>query len=176
MSASIEGDAERLAKALGEAEQRFKPFGTRAMVRCLLAVQRVMGAPYPPQPDRMRSGRLNRYVRGIGTYPKEAFTPDVKQPGGFAVKRMKGINKTSQQMDKRWKIEGVKATESGIEGHLKNIASYSGWVIGPKEDQMPYHALTGWPNQDDGMVQAQPAIDAEIEAAVDEYIKSIVGA
>jgi hypothetical protein len=137
-------------------------------------------SPYPPQPDRMRSGHLNTYVRGQGNYPASAFVADKSEPGGFRTKRVsKGqIKLTSQQMDKKYK-QKVTTSSSEVIGELRNDATYSGYVIGHKTEdphQVSFHATTGWPNADDSVATAIPAINASVEKAINDFLKQLKGA
>ena len=162
-----------LAKALGNAKSLFKPFASRAMSESLEAISAVI-EPYPPQPDRMRSGHLNTYVRGQGRYPKSAFIPDSKEPGGFRIKKgAKAIKLTSQQMDKKYRTT-VKVTSHRVVGELVNDASYSGWVVGPKEGkphQVDFHAETGWVNADDAVEKAMPDMESALDDAINDFIE-----
>jgi len=168
-------DSAALEKALTNAIQQFKILASEAMVKSLEAVEEIV-SPYPPQPDRMRSGHLNTYVRGQGSYPKSAFVPDATEPGGFAMKKRvprSSIRMTSQQMDKRYKKTVVQMDET-VEGSLYNTATYSGYVIGSKTEkprQQPFHALTGWPNKDDSFEQALPQIHKYVERAIDKLLR-----
>lgn len=169
-----------LEDALNKLDQLFVPFASKAISESLGALESTI-SPYPPQPARNRSKRFNTYVRGVGFYPRSAFTADSKEPGGFKVKRKKGmtIRMTSQQMDKRYK-QVVKVNPDGVEGHLLNTATYSGFVIGHKDEQAPYHQApyhkeTGWPNQDDVLTQVTPFIDGKRDEAIDSLIKAIKG-
>lgn len=167
-----------LIKGLGKAEELFLPLASRAMVQSLTAIYEEI-SPYPPQPDRMRSGHLNTYVRGEGRYPASAFKPDAAQPGGFKTKRVKStqIKRTSQQMDRRWRMKVV-TTARKITGILWNTASYSGYVSGPKNGdphQVSFHTKTGWPNKDDAIAAATPLIMQSLNTAVDQFIGKLKG-
>lgn len=169
---------EELARALDRADELFVPLASAAIAEDLLAIEEVI-APYPPQPDRNRSGHFNTYVRGQGNYPRSAFVADSGEPGGYRTKRVKrgSIRLTSQQMDKRFKTE-VKVTKRAITGELRNDASYSGHVIGPKEGdphQVDFHAATGWVNADDAVASAQPKIRNSLNSVVGRFLKSLAG-
>ncbi len=89
----------------------------------------------------------------------------------------KDANRTSQRLDTRFRML-VQPQGTNIEGVLENTASYSGWVIGPKEGnphQVDFHAETGWTNADDAIEQATPQIDKfcdELTSAIlDELAK-----
>jgi hypothetical protein len=77
---------ESLNEAFGNIDHSINVMASRVVAVALEKIEEIL-APYPPQPDRMRSGHFNGYVRGIGTFPKSAFNADDKQPGGFSVKK-----------------------------------------------------------------------------------------
>ena len=168
-------DFSKLEEALNSVQALFKPYASKGIARSIAAISSVI-EPYPPQPDRMRSGRLNTYVRGQGRYPKSAFIPDARQPGGFAIKKgARAIKLTSQQMDKKYR-QKVTVTDESVVGLLTNEATYSGWVVGPKEGdphQVSFHAETGWVNADDAVDQAKPRIMSYISEAVDNFIATL---
>ena len=171
------GDTE-LARALDRASELFVPFASKAIATSLTAIQGKV-SPYPPQPDRNRAKSFNTYVRGTGTYPRSAFSADTTQPGGFKVKSVKHgqIRMNSQQMDKRFK-QNVTVSQNAVVGELKNTASYSGHVIGPKEGdphQASFHATTGWANADDSLEAAMPDIDAAFDSAMDDFLTRLSG-
>lgn len=168
-------DSAALEKALTNAIQQFKILASEAMAKSLEAVEEAV-SPYPPQPDRMRSGHLNTYVRGQGSYPRNAFIPDATEPGGFAMKKRvprSSIRMTSQQMDKRYR-KSVVLMDDIVAGSLWNSATYSGYVIGSKTNkprQQSFHAETGWPNKEDSFEQALPQINGYIEKAIDKLLQ-----
>lgn len=167
---------DELIKALEGAEEAFMPIASQTMAIALTAVYEQI-APYPPQPDRKRSGHLNRYVRGQGLYPRSAFVADSSEPGGYRTKKVKktAIKLTSEQMDKSWRLL-VTNDGSEIVGRLFNMASYSGWVSGPKEGdphQVPWHTETGWPNADDSVEAAMPMIEEAMNTAIDQFIERL---
>ena len=168
---------DELEKALGNANELFKPLASKAMSISLQAIKAEI-APYPPQPDRMRSGSLNTYVRGQGRYPKSAFIPDSGEPGGFRTKKgSQAVKLTSQQMNKKFRRK-VKVRKAWVEGELRNDATYSGYVIGPESGdphQVDFHAQTGWTNADDAIEQARPIIDNSIDFAVNALIEKLAG-
>lgn len=165
-------DFSKLEEALDSAQVLFRAYASKGIAKSVTAISRVI-EPYPPQPNRMRSGRLNTYVRGQGRYPKSAFIPDVREPGGFAIKKgARAIKLTSQQMDKKYR-EKVTVTHESVVGLLTNEATYSGWVVGPKEGdphQVSFHAETGWVNADDAVEQAKPEILKYVSEAVEKFI------
>lgn len=159
---------------MDNAIQMFVVFASKAMAKSLVAIEEAI-SPYPPQPDRMRSGHLNTYVRGRGQYPARAFIADTTEPGGFKVKRVRkaSIRFTSQQMDKRFR-RYIVPTSHEITGFLLNTASYSGYVIGSKTEdprQVSFHAETGWMNKEDALEQAKPAINGYVEEAISDFMK-----
>lgn len=173
------GSGKKLPKLLDGIDRLFIPYATKAIAISLNYLKGLI-SPYPPQPPRNRGGRINTYVRGVGFYPRSAFVSDSSEPGGYRVKRAKKstIRYTSEQMDKRY-AQVVKSTETGAEGTLKNTASYSGWVIGSKDNneiphQLPYHTITGWPNKDDTLNAAMPFIDAQRDKAIDQMMQAIM--
>ena len=167
-----------LINAMGRAEEIFLPIASKAIAVSLEAIYEAI-SPYPPQPDRMRSGRLNTYVRGQGQYPTASFRPDASEPGGFKSIRTKktAIRMTSQQMDKKYKMSvGVKG--NSILGELRNDAGYSGYVVGPKQGdphQVAFHAETGWVSEDEAILQATPQIEQSVETAVDLFMAKLAG-
>src|SRR5512133_2714890 len=114
---------DELARACENAEVLFQPLASVAIATSIMAIHQEI-APYPPQPDRMRSGHLNTYVRGQGKYPASAFVADKQEPGGFRTKKISkaSIKLTSQQMDKKFKTK-VGLSDKAVVGELKNEAS-----------------------------------------------------
>ena len=171
---------DKLARALDKADELFLPLASKAIAISLTAIREPL-EPYPPQPDRMRSGHLNTYVRGQGNYPKSAFIPDSSEPGGFRTKRVKksSIKLTSQQMDKSF-TQKVKVTKNAIVGELGNDATYSGYVIGPEDEdgdphQVAFHAQTGWTSTDDAIEAATPTIMDSMNLAINEFVSKLAG-
>lgn len=164
-----------LIAGLEGAERAFIPIVTKAMTISLTAIYEQI-SPYPPQPNRMRSGKLNTYVRGQGFYPRSAFIPDASEPGGFRTKKTKKaqIRLVSQQMDKKWRMNVINTGEE-VTGILRNEATYSGYVSGGKDEQMPFHAETGWPNKDDSIEAAMPIIEESVDSAVNAFISGLGG-
>jgi hypothetical protein len=166
----------RMEDVLANASEIFAPFASRAVLDAEEAVQEVIQV-YAPQPSRTRARTFNTYVRGKGRYPKSFFVPDASQPGGFKVKaaRRGQIKLTSQQLDKRWTKE-AKLAGGGVEGHLHNSASYSGYVNGWKDNapkQVSFHAASGWVSADDALAKAGPDVDGIIEAAVQSFLDKL---
>ncbi|MFA5416888.1 MAG: hypothetical protein WC341_00380 [Bacteroidales bacterium] len=169
---------DELARALDNADELFLPLASQAMSLNIIAIESEI-APYPPQPNRMRSGHLNTYVRGQGRYPKSAFEPDKNEPGGFKTKKVKlaNIRLTSQQMDKKFRGK-VTVSDNAITGVLRNEASYSGFVIGSKTDdpkQTDFHAETGWTSKEDAIANAMPTIEQNMNTAIDQFLRVLAG-
>ena len=168
---------DELASMFAQANDLFKPLASKAMAISIMAIESEI-APYPPQPDRMRSGHLNTYVRGQGRYPKSAFIPDIDEPGGFRIKKgARAIKLTSQQMDKKFRSR-VKLQSDKVEGELMNDATYSGWVIGPPEGdphQVAFHAQTGWVDAEEAIEKARPVIVDSMNTAVYDFILKLAG-
>jgi len=171
---------DELARALEGADELFKPLATRAIALSLNAIEERI-APYPPQPSRTRAKTFNTYVRGQGHYPKSAFVADTNEPGGYRVKRIpKGkIRMTSQQMSANFKSK-VEMTKTGIDGELRNDASYSGYVLGSENSdsdphQVAFHAQTGWVSTEEAISQATPDIKNSINDAINELLKKMAG-
>ena len=173
---TLEGFDE-LASMFAQADDLFKPLASKAMAISIAAIEKEI-APYPPQPDRMRSGKLNTYVRGQGRYPKNAFIPDTEEPGGFRIKKgAKAVKLTSQQMDKKFRSK-VKLKSDMVQGELVNEADYSGWVIGPPEGdphQVAFHAQTGWVDAEEAIERARPVIEDCMNTAVYDFILKLAG-
>lgn len=170
-------------KKLDQIDTLYQPFGARAVAISLEAIYGIV-SPYPPQPDRMRSGHLNTYVRGEGTYPASAFVQDSSEPGGLKIKGKAKLQKTgqvkltSQQMSKKFKTKVISG-KNEIIGNLHNSATYSGWVIGPKDGdphQVAFHAETGWVNTDDAIEQAMPTVEAALLESVEGLLGVLRGA
>ena len=167
---------DKLVVGIDHADELFAPYASKAIAVSLTAIEE-RSSTYPPQPDRMRSGHLNTYVRGVGTYPKSAFVPDTKQPGGYAIKkRYSGsIKFTSQDMKSRFKHE-AKTSGNVVTGELRNDATYSGYVIGSVTDdpkQADFHAETGWVSKEEAVALAQPEIEKAYRQAVADFLKDL---
>jgi hypothetical protein len=171
-------DDGNLAKGLARADELFAPFASKAIAISLTAIE-AQDAPYPPQPDRNRAKTFNTYVRGQGNYPKSAFVADTKEPGGFAIKaKMAGkVRMTSQDMKSKFKT-AVKTSGGTVQGELTNSATYSGYVLGSKEQdpkQASFHAETGWVSKEDAIEAAIPEIESAYEQAVKDFLTALVG-
>lgn len=169
---------DEFANNLKNAERLTKSFGIQAIALSLSALQRVVEV-YPPQPDRMRSGRFNTYVRGVGHYPITSFKQDIKSPGGYKVLPTKKsqIRMTSEQMNKRFR-QVVTASGTNIHGRLSNEASYSGWVLGTEDQgetphQVPWHTETGWVSEETGLESVLPVLNEQIGIMMNRLIESL---
>ncbi len=75
-------------------------------------------------------------------------------------------------MDKKYRHR-VSVEEASIVGELSNEATYSGWVVGPKEGdphQVDFHAETGWVNADDAVERAKPLILEYVSEEIEDFI------
>lgn len=174
MSKTLDEFVSRLKDAEGAA----RSLGIQAMSLTLNALQKVVEV-YPPQPDRMRSGRFNTYVRGVGHYPLSSFIPDKDTPGGYKVKRTRKskIRMTSEQMNKRF-VQTVTTNNVHVLGTLKNEASYSGWVLGTEDQgevphQVPWHAETGWVSEETGTSQIEQTLEHNVAKMTEDFIKGL---
>jgi hypothetical protein len=185
-------DLKRFAEALGQSTEFSIPMAEKAIGIGLSAIREVM-APYPPQPARDRAKTFNTYVRGIGRFPKSSFEFEAGE--GLWLRKAKSaylrgprggkVRRTSQRLSTKWRLmvwrmDGA-GGQFGVEGELRNDATYSGWVNGPIDKaadphQVAPHTLTGWVNADDGLAQAQPEIDAAFAQALDGIVKALVSA
>ena len=78
-------------------------------------------------------------------------------------------------MDKKYRHK-VEVTDESAVGLLTNEATYSGWVVGPKEGdphQVSFHAETGWVNADDAVEKAKPEILKYVSEAVEDFIEML---
>lgn len=182
---------DEIQEALGQVRQVAAPLVKNAVRLALEAVREQM-APYPPQPDRDRArpengpSPYNTYVRGIGNFPRSAFT---RNRQGLWVRKKKGayepgpkggtVRRTSEELSKRWMM-WVTDDGDAISGTLVNTASYSGLVMGHHPgasagddipDQAPYHAATGWVSVDDAIPAAQQTIDALMDEVANKIVE-----
>ena len=167
----ISTDFEKFKEGLRNAEKLIQPLLTIAMGKALTAVKGE-DAPYPPQPDRDRAKSFNTYVRGVGSYPKSAFVEAPKEPGGYKIRtgvKRGQIKFTSQQMGSRF-TEKVTQKENAVVGNLHNSATYSGYVIGSDDEQVKFHAETGWVSTDDAIDRAMPTIEKVVDDAITTFI------
>jgi hypothetical protein len=167
---------EELSKRLGNAEQLLQPLAIQVVAGAVTEIKKQF-LPYPPQPSRTRAKSFNTYVRGVGQYPRSSFVAAQSAPGGFKVKptRKASVRYTSEQMDDKF-TTSVQPGNGEIIGNVHNSASYSGWVIGEKDDQRPYHAETGWVDEEKALMLAMPIILADyVDRAADAFIKYFEG-
>ncbi len=80
------GEFERFKDAVLKIQRSSAPLAVRTIGLSLAEIQRRL-APYPPQPSRTRAKIFNTYVRGIGRFPRAAFTE--RPGGGFKINRRK---------------------------------------------------------------------------------------
>ena len=108
---------------------------------------------YPPQPPRDRAKTFNRYVRGIGLYPRSAFNE-----AGELISLVSGLDRvifSSEQLSLRWE-KHITSTTRGTTGVVRNTASYAGFVVG--EMQTAFHKETGWPTIQGAVEELDPMI------------------
>ncbi len=147
---TVEG-AEEIARAMLVAPKVAGPLVERGVHQSLLVVEGKV-APYPPEPDRMRSGTFNSYLRGVGHMPKSYFFG-----GGSEGPRGGKPLFNSEDLGQKWGIE-TRRTPTGYLGILGNPVSYADVVQGT--EQAPYHIETGWV----GIVQAAKESAKAIQA------------
>jgi hypothetical protein len=165
MPFSYEGLDELIAK-LSSLPQKFNKFAASLAKSSVEAGQKKWEV-YPPQPDRMRSGHFNTYVRGIGHVPKSEI---IRTNGNVKLMDLSKARRTSEQMNTKFETS-VDEEEGGVTGHLVNRASYAGWVIGPllgDPHQVPWHTQTGWVDAD----KATQAATEGIFPALDEFFEN----
>jgi len=166
---------DKLESLLANADEKFTPFASKAILRAEEAVQEIIQV-YPSQPSRTRSKTFNTYVRGIGRYPKSAFVVDSKAPGGYRIKKKidrSRIRYTSEQLDKRW-VKSVRASGGRATGELINTASYSGYVNGFEQGnvrQASFHKDTGWVSSDTAIADATPIIQAIANEEAEKFTR-----
>jgi len=163
-------DIEKFREALKQSSQIALPLAEKAIGLALTAVEEIL-APYPPQPPRDRAKTFNTYVRGIGRYPRSAFSGAKIKTKGVAVKR------TSQRLSTKFRTKVTIAGENVL-GELRNEADYSGWVLGSKDSsqdphQVEWHKQTGWANRDDALDEAMPDIERFFDEMIDDFIEAL---
>jgi len=196
MSGGVDtSELDAFEKALRKVDEIAAPLGERAIGASLTALKNAL-EPVPPQPDRDRANKdgkypspYNRYVRGIGVFPRSAFEMvegqwKRKKKGAYK-KGPKGekVRHTSEQSTKKWRIEVV-MQGNAVAGELRNEASYSGYLFGHKPggqavaddipSQAPFHMDSGWSNLDDSLAKVQPVIDEAFGKAVDRVVQQLV--
>ena len=163
-------DFDALIRALRETPEIAYPIMGRAMDQSLIVLTGML-RPYPAEPDRMRSGRLNTYVRGQGFFPRAAFAEGQRaRRGAYDVGQ---VRRVSERLGTKWTYQ-TRPIPDGIEGELGNTASYAQIVQG--DLQPPYHAQTGWLRLGDGMEDAEPDIVRIWGDAADEVLEEIANA
>ena len=139
------------------------------MERGLLVVLGIV-REYPPVPDRMRSGSLNTYMRGQGSYPPEAFIG----PGGEVLNDPRPGFKhdgSSERLGTRWSFDIIEGGEGALLGVAGNSASYADEVQG--FHQKPYHRRTGWVTLSEALERAEPGIMEDFGKAADELVQEL---
>jgi hypothetical protein len=173
-----ESDLSAVAGVLSELTALAIPLAEIAIGKALAIIEAIV-EPYAPQPDRNRSKHFNTYVRGVGHLPKSAFVEG--EPNAKQIRKLKKAGKVrmdSQNMQKRWKLR-THASATGVEGTLRNTATYSGYVSGHHDEdpkQTDFHAMSGWVSIDDAVEQAMPQVEGFFEDAVDGIIELIKAA
>jgi hypothetical protein len=162
---------DELIAALERSPEIARPIAERAMDDSLRAIVGVL-RPYPPQPDRMRSGRLNTYERGTGFFPTAAFEEGERKRRGAYEEGPRGgrVRRVSELLGNRWAYE-VQPVDGGVVGILGNLASYSEAVQGVQRAH--YHEMTGWVNVDEALTETEPLILSRFEQAADELIEEL---
>lgn len=166
--------------ALGEVNASALQIAAPIVYRALARIQELLSV-VPPEPARDRAKHFNTYVRNIGRFPKAAFAQTAE---GLWQRKRKGaydqgqVRYTSQQSSKRWGIY-VTDTPASVVGTLRNDATYSGWVFGPKDEsldphQVKWHTETGWVSQDDALSGASSEIDAMLQEATQQIISNLM--
>jgi len=170
--------------ALSQISEIALPIGTRVVGAALGEIKNHWSVT-PPMPDRDRANPGNKpspyntYVRTQGSFPRSAFKRDQagewqrKKNGAYKAGPRGGkFRATSQNIGKQFREE-VHQVDDGVEGILKNEATYAGYVIGHDQgagdpEQVSFHKATGWPTIEDAVTAAQPVIhDLEQQAALD---------
>lgn len=151
---------DELQDALRAAPEIALPVMRRRMDICLLLIEsRVRDVP--SQPDRERSGTFNRWVRGVGVMPMAAFN----RPG-----RGGKTHAVSEDLSQRW-AHRVEADPDGVTGTVGNTASYALDVQG--NDQLSYHAQTGWPTLSGAIDELEADILDEFTRGVQDILEQI---
>lgn len=91
------------------------------------------------------------YVRGTGTFTGQTY------------------QKTSQKMSNKW-IWKVQRMGNRVRLVIKNMATYSSFVIGEKQTR--YHSMRGWLRVDKYVEMTEPRALREIEKQIDRDILS----
>jgi hypothetical protein len=166
----------KFADVLAGVKELFVAPASKAIAKGLEAVKEA-AMVVPPQPARDRAKTFNTYVREEGNYPRSAFVENEKAPGGYSLtKKVRGgFRPTSQRMHTKFKTK-VEPGPDGVEGMVKNLADYSGYVIGWESDdpkQVGFHAETGWPSSDEALEKAMPVIEKAVDEAIDDVLRKL---
>jgi hypothetical protein len=158
-----------LKEMLGEIETAVTPLAEGVLTDIMDHVVDFVGE-YPPQPPRDRAKTFNRYVRGVGIYPRSAFNE-----AGELISLVAGIDKvifSSEQLSMRWRKQ-IHSTPRGTEATIRNLASYSDFVVG--DMQTDFHAETGWRTIDGAIEELEPFIDESFEFLLDSIEMIVLG-
>lgn len=158
-----------LKDMVGEIETRVTPLAEQVLQGIMDNIVKVVSV-YPKQPPRDRAKTFNRYVRGIGIYPRSAF-----DEAGELISLVAGIDRvifSSEQMSLGWRTQ-IHSTIHGTEALIRNLASYSDYVVG--KSQTDFHEETGWLTIDDAVEELTPMIDAFFGFVLDNIEDIVLG-
>lgn len=158
-----------LKDMFGEIETAITPLAESVLIDIMDHVVDFV-AVYPPQPPRDRAKTFNRYVRGVGVYPRSAFNE-----AGELISLVAGIDKvifSSEQLSMKWRKQ-IHSTPHGTEALIRNLASYSDYVVG--QWQTDFHAETGWRTIDGAVEELEPLIDESFEFLLDSIEQIVAG-
>ncbi len=163
---SIEIFSDRVNSLAGIAVEEFETAGDTVTKLWLTDLRK-----YPKQPNRMRSGRLNTYVRGVGHYPAEFFNGP-KLNAGKAIREGKGkVERTSQKLGAKWSRQTT-AQAGGVIATLSNPVTYADEVQGDR--QATYHKRTGWLTIGEEFDKTLPAVNAIVDEAIERIIARLL--
>ncbi len=124
-------------------------------------------ATFPPQPDRMRSGHLNTWLREVGRMPAAMF---VTQASGLRAHPRRAVgmspNPPSERLLAHWEEANPTFSGGGSEfiGRIVNPVSYAAYVEG--DQQVQFHAQTGWRKASQVLQELAPRILERIAEAI----------
>lgn len=190
-------DLHNLSSVLSAIVEKAIPIASRAVAQCLEAIQRRTQV-IPGATEANQAGRKDEKGRPIGWYERNkgywypvkkiktlgdhptrrggAIKLSKKQQAALSIAGYKN-DFSSEQSRFKWRIK-VTPSQSMVEGSLENEASYSGAVFGWKADeprQATLMASIGWRSIDDGISEANGAMQSALGTAADEIVKSIAG-
>lgn len=160
---------DRLIQDFDKIKDEIVPALSQAAETSLLLVEGSL-KEYPPQPSRIRSAHFNTYVRGVGSYPRSAFT---KKSGKLSTKRAEKATKrgkvrmTSQKLGAHWKHK-IETNEQGVVGYIGNEVTYASFVQG--DSQTGFHAETGWLTDDEAIEDETGHITDHFNDAIDKLL------